>query len=314
MTADRRSRAVWPVAGLLLGLLLCPMASMAQRPVRLFDPFYRDEIARRTFYDRYAFTADVSYRPAGTVQGDGLPATSGDLGVSFRFDYQLGPRFDLGALVDASGSNNGRTLALNWIVLKYYGTAETSDYALRLAVDPSADSRSGFPQADLAFLYTSPLGPAFTSDFALGMRRVRIGFQELVPVEVEPPGEGDPLVTPLTRFEATYARAVGWEVHALMRYNMLFDPAGSNMFVALLGESGDYTLLEWGPGTATTSDTAARTTTSYRGGVIWARFGLELQRPSYRLAPYAALPVQQWAPAEDGPRARFHAGVQLMLR
>ncbi|GIV57567.1 MAG: hypothetical protein KatS3mg042_0480 [Rhodothermaceae bacterium] len=308
----------------LLGLILClgtvlPEAA-AQRPLRVYDPFYRDETARRIFFDRYALTAEVSYRPAGFIQADGdIPSPNADpLAVGLQFDYQLSDRFDLGILVDAVGGTVGRQLTVNWVMLKYYRTSELRDYAFRLAIDPSSDGRVGFPQMDLAFLYTTPASPVVMTDFALGVRRVRIGYQQLVRLEVPPPDPGDPIVTAPADRALIRTRALGWEMHLMMTYNILFDPAGSNLFVTLLGEVGRYDLIELGqvgPDGKLVGTDGERTTTHFRGGVIWARTGLEFDRPSYQVAPYLAVPLQQWSPDEgEWPRARLHVGARLMLR
>jgi hypothetical protein len=97
-------------------------------------------------------------------------------------------------------------------------------------------------------------------------------------------------------------------------YQVLFDPAGSNLFLTLIGEGGRYDLVEW-----TVRNQAAepdeRTTTSFHGGVVWIRSGLEFDRPGYQLSPFLSLPIKQWVPSNDDyPRARPHIGLRLMLR
>ncbi|QXD15478.1 hypothetical protein GQ464_000555 [Rhodocaloribacter litoris] len=308
----------------LLGLLLfcgstLPEAA-AQRPLRVYDPFYRDETARRIFFDRYALTAEVSYRPAGFIQSDGdIPSPNADpFALGLRFDYQLSSRFDLAILMDAVGGTAGRKLAVNWVALKYYRTVDTQDYAFRLAVDPASEGRVGFPQMDLAFLYTSPASPTLTTDFALGLRRIRIGYQQLVRLEVPPPDPDDPVVTTPADRALIRTRALGWEAHLMMSYNILFDPAGSNLFVTFLGEAGRYDLIELGevgPDGRLVDADGERTTTRFRGGVIWVRTGLEFDRPAYQIAPYMAVPLRQWHPDEgEWPSARLHIGARLMLR
>ncbi|MFQ5568122.1 MAG: hypothetical protein ACE5G0_00520 [Rhodothermales bacterium] len=320
----------WLLLALLLGLGLAPGDVAAQRPFRINDPFYRGETARRDFFDRYAFTAEVSYRSAGSLQEDGLPTASSDLGLRFRFDYELASRLDLGAIFDAVGGNTGRSVSLSWLVLKYYRYLERSDYAFRLAVDPSSDGRVGFPQVDLAFLYTSLLSPVFSTDFGLGMRRVNIGYAQFLPPE--PLGPDDPLVI-RPRPTVLFTRALGTELHVMMDYNLLLDPAGSNLFFGFLGEGGAYSLIE-SPLRRSDSGTLAVSNISdleegtavqegqerripYRGGVVWVRAGIEFHRPSYQISPFLGAPLKQWTPeAENGswPQARLHFGVQLMLR
>ena len=310
--------------GVLLGLSLTAQDAAAQRPFRLSDPFYRDETARRTFFDRYALTGEVSYRSAGSIQGDGLPAANSDLAFRFRFDYQLARRLDLSAIFDAVGGSGARRVSLNWLVVKYYRYIEesNSDYAFRLAVDPSSDGRVGFPQVDLAFLYTSPLSPVLTTDFAIGLRRVNIGYLQLTPPPEIQPGSSF-VIKPRPQLLGT--RALGTELHGMLNYNLLFDPAGSNLFVNLLVEAGAYDLIE----TLITTNNGGSLSdvveasdeggdkVSFRGGTFWTRFGVEFNRPSYQFSPFLAAPVKQWTPdAEDGdwPQARLHFGVQFTLR
>ena len=104
------------------------------------------------------------------VQGDGRPTIgSNPLGLAFRLDYQLAKQMDLSAIVDASGSSvgssgsvAGRSLSISWVALKYYWTVDNSDYAFRLAVDPSLDGRTGFSQTDFAFFANTLLSPIFS--------------------------------------------------------------------------------------------------------------------------------------------------------
>ncbi len=312
------------LVGILLGLSLTAQDAEAQRPFRLSDPFYRNETARRTFFDRYALTGEVSYRSTGTNQGDGLPTSNNDLAFRFRFDYQLAKWLDLSAVFDAIGGAGARRVSLNWLVLKYYRYIEESnaDYAFRLAVDPSSDSQVGFPQVDFAFLYTSPLSPVLTTDFAIGLRRVNIGYLQLTP-PAEIPADGNFVIRPRPQFLST--RALGTELHGMMTYNLLFDPAGSNLVHNFLAEAGAYDLLESivqsnkGGTLADVVDApeGAGEKTEYRGGVFWARFGVEFNRPNYQFSPFLAAPLKQWTPDADSgdwPQARLHFGVQFTLR
>lgn len=316
-----RQLLCWLGLGLLTASAAVPDAA-AQRPFRTHDPFYRNETARRYFFDGYALSGEVSYRPAGSVQGDGLRAPSADpFGLSFRFDYQLAARFDASVIVDAAAGATGRTLSLSWVALKYYRTVDQSDYAFRLAVDPARDGQVGFPQLDLGFLYTSLLAPDFSMDFALGVRRVRIGYQQFVfPDPVPTDGEGgNPPPQQATDPDVVFSRALGWELHAMLSYNLLFDPAGSNMFFEVLGETGNYDLVETVSrfdGDPDEDDAAAADApTSYRGGVVWLRSGLQFDRPSYQVIPFLGLPLTQWSLDEgDWPSHRMHIGLRLMLR
>ena len=325
-TASAQSLSLWLLLGLLLGLGLLPEDALAQRPFRLSDPFYRGETARRHFFDNYALTGEISYRSAGTLQGDGVPAASSDLVFQFRFDYQLSRRFDLSAIMDAAGGAGTRRLTLSWVVLKYYRYVEEtrSDYAIRLAVDPSVNGNMGFPQVDLAFLYTSFLSPVLSSDFVLGIRRVNIGYAQFLPPE---PLTSDDIFVIRPRPTVLFTRALGNEMHVLMNYNLLLDPAESNLFVDFLGEFGSYDVieapveanrglnladLELGEGVQEEEER-----TAYRGGTVWMRFGIEFNRPSYQVSPFLGMPLTQWAPQsvdEDWPKSRLHFGFQLMLR
>ncbi len=280
-------------------IALVPADVLAQRPIQMFDPFYRGESASRTFYDNYAVTAELSYRPRGLLQADdaaGGTVASGigsdPVGLNLLFEYQLTPYLDAGAYVDASGNAAGRTLGIDWLQLKYFRHEEGTDYAIRLAVDPSSDARGGFPQMDLGFLYESLLSPTVSTDFGVGVRRVQVGFQELTTDNL------------LLR-----NRAIGWEMHMSTSYRVVFDPAGSNMFIHGLLQGGRYDLVEWIAGQA------ERSSTDYQGGVIWLRSGLDIKRPGYQFEPYLSIPVSQWAPSEgEWPRNRARVGVRFMIR
>lgn len=309
----------WPGTASLIGVLLIALGGLplqeaaGQRPFRVYDPFYRSETARRAFYDGIAVTGEVSYRAAGSVQNNGLPTSNPDpFGLSVRLDYQLAPRLDLNAFWDATGTNTGRTLVVSWVGLKYYWTVENSDYAFRLAVDPSSDGRIGFPQMDLAFLSTRALSPVFSNDIALGVRHVRMGFQQFVPADRT--GNGEPA------FLNTHA--LGLELHFMWTYNVIFDPASSNIFLSFVGEGGQYSLfaspLFQGPTPVRPSPGTDETGFSkdhYRGGVIWARSGIEYNRPSYQFIPFLGVPLKQWRPRSDNWHdARLNFGFRLMLR
>ena len=294
----------------VVGFLLAADAS-AQRPFRIFDPFYRSETALRTFFDGVAFTGEFSYRAAGSVQNSGFAAPDDNpLGLSFRLDYQLAPRVDLSAIWDASGTadstgfNIGRTIAVNWVALKYYWRVENSDYAIRLAVDPSSDGRVGFPQMDIAFLSTRALSPVFSNDMAIGVRAVRMGFRQAFPRQAE----SGPLL------EYINTRALGLEIHFMATYNVIFDPARSNAFFSFLGEGGQYTMLETVSHAGDEAETREEAR-KYRGGALRIRFGIEYNKPSYQVIPFLSVPLKQWTPEEDNWHlARMQLGFRLMLR
>ena len=304
--------APWGV--LLLGFLcpLLPLEASAQRPIRVFDPFYQDEAARRAFFDGYAVSGEFIYRPSGLLQGDAVSGPAGDaLGLNIRVDYELSEDLDVGMYLDASNSGVGSAPALRWLTLKYYRVDEFTDYALRLAVDPIAHGVSGFPQMDFAFLYGSPYTPTVRTDYALGLRRVQIGVQELVSIDPAPIDPGDPIVTPAPEDRRVLrTQAFGWEVHMAARYSIVFDPAGSSLYVSLMGEGGSYDLVEWDVATP-----EARSSSDFNGGVIWARTGLQFDRPSYRFGPYLAVPLRQWTPSEgEWPHRRTQVGFRLTFR
>ena len=84
-------------------------------------------------------------------------------------------------------------------------------------------------------------------------------------------------------------------------------------FIAFIGEGGKYDLVEWTVGQGT--DQNERSVTDYKGGVLWIRSGLEIERPGYRFAPFISVPFKQWAtPRGDWPRSRARVGLRLMLR
>lgn len=319
---------LWLVLGVLVATGLAPQDAEAQRPFRLSDPFYRNETASRDFFDRYAVTGEVFFQTGGALpEESGVTTSNSDLSFRFRLDYELASRLDLSGIFEAVPGNGGRQLSMSWVVLKYYRYLEASNYAFRLAVDPSLDTAIGFPQVDLAFLYTTLYSPLLSSDFAMGVRRVNIGYGQLLPAEPVP-AEGPFVIRPQPSLLTT--RAFGTEVHAMINYSLHLDPAGSNFYVGLLGEGGAYDVLESTQGNETNeglrtvadisnaSDAATQENqVAYRGGAIWARGGIEFKRPNYQLAPYVSVPLQQWNPDnEDGewPVARIHVGVQLMLR
>ncbi len=300
--------------------MLCAVAMpvAAQRPFRIYDPFYRNESARRPFYDGYAITGEVSYRSLGELQGQNPALESNPLGLALRFDYQLTDHLDVGAIVDASGA--GRTLAWSWVVLTYHRTQDYDDYAFRLALDPDSDGRVGFPQADLAFVASSLLSPTFSSDFAIGIRRVQRGYRQYLPVADEPqPDVVLPSATP-GNYDVMFNRALGWEIHVMMNYSLHLSPSGTKFYAGLVADRGQYELHQMRSGETMAAPTPDRdadpvqiSREGYRGGVLWLRPGFEYNRPAFRVTPFLNVPLVQWTP--DGhPNARPHLGVSLMLR
>lgn len=292
--------------------------ALAQRPFHVYDPFYRSETARRAFHETYAVSGEVSYRAAGPVQGSQNAIAPDPLGVAFRLDYALTDYLDAGVIVDAAGATGARAMRWSWVVLTYHRTEGFDDYAFRLALDPDADGRVGFPQADLALIASSVLSPRVSSDFVVGARRVKRGYQQfesLEDVQAAPPAAPQP------SYALHNARALGYEANLMMTYNLHLGPSGSKAYLGILGQHGEYRLHR-SPG----ADEVVRASIAadagqpdeqvqrFSGGVLWIRPGFEYHRPHYRLTPFLNLPIVQWNPREGSPRARPHVGVQLMLR
>ncbi|MGB0649730.1 MAG: hypothetical protein ACPGQT_02345 [Rhodothermales bacterium] len=301
----------------LLGTMAGPV--WAQRPVQTFDPFYQGENATRHFFNAYAVAAELTYRPPGLLQSETSAVATGtgaSMGVHMRLDYRLADNMDLGFYVDAAGNAAGRSMDLSWVALKYYRLQEGIEYTLRFAIDPSSDGRSGFPQADLGFLYSTPLSALVTQDFAIGVRRVQIGFQELQTLDSPPIDTGDPLVTAQgSTTRLIRGRTQGWEMRFSWSHNILFDPAGSNLFLSFLAEGGKFDLLEWQAGNGAEGESSDRSSTNFTGGVVWIRSGLQIERPGFQFAPYLSIPVRQWTrPTDDWPRSRARIGLRFMVR
>lgn len=301
--------------------------ALAQRPFASLAPFYEEETARRVFFDGFAAQADMTYRgiePLGA--SDDLPGSP--LALSLRFDHALARQLDVGAVFDLSGGLDGAgqttPLRLSWLVAKPYWRYGHTDYAVRLAVDPFTEGGFGFRQTDLAFLATSDLSPRLSSDFALGVRRAHVGFERLS-------FDDDPLLVIVADMAAsstpsiTRSRAVGTELHGMWGHRLWLDPGGSHAFVTLSGEVMQYELIEMRPLDAAEargdgSEAEPVRGQTVRGGVGHLRAGVEFSRPSFRVAPYASLPLARYAETDEasrswGPRidhARF--GLRLMLR
>lgn len=284
----------------------------AQRPFAVNDPFYQSETARRTFHDGLAATGEVAYRASSPVPGSGVATSGSPVSLSFRLHYALARRLDLNAYWDAATTNTGPTVVLSWVGLKYYWSVDNGDYAFRLAVDPASDGRVGFPQADVALILTKALTPLFSTDFAIGVRRVRKGFRQFVPAGAV--AGDDPLGDVLSQSQFIDTRALGTELHFMLSYNTIFDPARSNLFVALIGEGGQYELFESSfAGTSLTEDEEEFGRSHYRGGLVWMRSGIEFNRPSYQVIPFMSVPLTHWT-TEENEEARMQLGFRLMVR
>ena len=286
----------------------------AQGLFQTLDPFYQDESARRDFYGGLAISGEVGYRTPSLLQpaAEGQQAP-GALALSAQLDYALHPQVDLSAIMDLSGGVGSGPVGLSWIVVKPYWHNDNTDYAVRIAIDPTSEGSLGFRQTDVAFLSTASLSPTLTHDLAFGFRRVRTGYEAR---PLEPDGDG-----PVSRLIADNerVRVIGQELHGSWGYNVLFDPAGSRLSLQLLAEAGDYTLLSTSaPAASEATDEAEEE--RIRGGSGWLRAGLEFNRPSYQLAPYVTVPLATWAdvrgePVRHGPRPdRTRFGVRVTLR
>lgn len=300
------------LSGMLLLLPGVTHEAHAQRPFTVNDPFYQSESARRVFHDGLAATGEVAYRASSPVPGGGVATSGSPVSLSFRLHYALARRLDLNAYWDAAGTNTGPTVVLSWVGLKYYWSVDNADYAFRLAVDPASDGRVGFPQADAALILTKGLTPLFATDFAIGVRRVRKGFRQFVPAGAF---DGDnTLGEESSESQFIDARALGTELHFMLSYNTIFDPARSNLFVALIGEGGQYELLESSFGGSSPPDDEEEFGRSdYRGGLVSVRSGIEFNRPSYQVIPYMSVPLTQWT-TEENETARMHLGFRLLVR
>lgn len=299
--------------------------SLGQGLIKTFDPFYLGESASRSFYDTYSVTAEVSYHPVAFLSSDigstgsqdsAVPGTSSPLGLNMRLEYHLARQFDLGVYVDATGNTAGRSLDLSWVALKYYQRYENVNYAVRLALDPSSNGGSGFPQMDLGFLYHTLHSPTVASEYAVGIRRIQIGFQQLIQTSPPPLKEGDPIIiSPQPDRQLLRSQALGWEVHLKSGYNVVFDPAGSNLYVAFMGEGGSYDVVEW-----VVDDTVVgggnRISQKYAGGIIWLRSGIQINRPTYMVSPHVSVPVKQWAASTDleQTNASAYIGLRFTIR
>lgn len=304
--------------------LLLPGVVLAQRPFDVLDPFYQEETARRTFFDGFAISGEVGYNASGPFGQTADADRRGPLALSFRFDYALARQLDVSAVFDVSGGLvsqlGGGPVRLSWIVVKPYWRNEDTDYAVRIAVDPTSEGGLGFRQTDIAFLSSSDLSPLISSDFAIGLRHAQVGFER---IQVD---DGGGLIEPDLASadpEITHTRAIGKEVHVMWGHNLHFDPAGSNFFLTLMAEAMDYDLIEAQLFGGETDDEEGEddeagegTRTQYRGGVGWVRTGFELNRPGYRFSPFVSVPMVSWLDlaGEGGTRGPRFDNLRLGLR
>ena len=313
-------------AGLAIGL-----AASANAQFQTLDPFYGGESAARDFYGEFAISGQVGYSDANGLGSSELGGGS-NLSLSGRLDYAILPQVDLSLVADLSGGVGRGPLGVSWVVVKPYWHNDLTDYAIRVAVDPSSGGGLGFRQTDVAFLSSSTLGPTVSTDFAVGLRRVRTGFTRRDAAGDEVFEDDVPLVSAnphrpiangfqIAGVAAERVRVVGQELHGSWGYNVLFDPAGSRLSVGLEAEAGDYRLVNTG-GFASPSggELDGQGSDRIRSGTAWARMGLEFSRPSYQLSPFLSVPLVTWSDDQGevnsyGPRPeKARLGLRITLR
>jgi hypothetical protein len=310
----RGSLGVW----LLAALAALAVPAEAQRPFATLDPFYQEESARRVFYDGFAAQAEVSYQGARPISAPG----DAPFDFSVRFDYALVQQVDLAVVFDLGGRGGDSLVIapvrLSWVVAKPYWRHEHTDYAVRLAIDPATEGGFGFRQTDVAFLSSTDHSPVHSTDFAIGLRRARVGFEQFV-FDTAGPLDAGPQESSLG-IGISRSRAVGTEFHAMWGHRFWLHPGGSHVFVTVMGQFMDYDLITIGP---PQEEAAARTAPTgpsqnqYRGSVGWLRTGVEYTRPSFVVSPYASLPLFRWV--EIGRESRAwgprpdHVSVGLRL-
>jgi hypothetical protein len=313
----------------LLGCL-CALATVAeaQRPFATLDPFYEEETARRGFYDGFAFQANVAYRGTEPLV---LGAAVSPVALYLRLDYALAHQVDVAAVISASGGFGEASQApvrVSWLIVKPYWRSGRTDYAVRLAIDPAGDSGFGFRQTDVAFLSTSDVGPMLSTDFAIGFRRARVGFERFdftdddgIPDDL---ALADALNVPELRTEVVRSRAAGTEFHIMWGYRFWLNPGGTHIFTTLSGEGMTYTLVSAHDGEQEVVRPpfmmAPRHEGRLRGGVGRFNAGMQYSRPNLLIAPYVSVPLFRFIAMEDeeriwGPRIdHARAGLRVTLR
>ena len=284
----------------------------AQGSFQTLDPFYGGESARHAFFDGFAVSGELGYRQRDLLGLSQPGAPAADLALSARVDYAVMPQVDVSAVVDLSGAASSGPLGLSWVVVKPYWRNESTDYAVRVAVDPASEGGLGFRQTDVAFLSSSAVSPTVSNDFALGIRRVRTGFVE-DPTETLSDGGDAGSVSLLLAEERV--RLVGQELRGSWGYNVLFDPAASRLSIGVVAESGSYAIVRSGQ-----AESDGGAPERIQSSLAWLRGGVEFNRPSYQLAPYVSVPVVTWAtvrgePVRHGPRPdKARVGLRVTLR
>lgn len=300
-------------------------SAAAQGAFQTLDPFYGGETAARAFYGEFALSGEVGYGDSDLGESG---TSAGNLSLSGRLDYAVLPQVDLSLVADLSGGVGRGPLGVSWVVVKPYWHNDMTDYAVRVAVDPASEGGLGFRQTDVAFLSSTTLGPSVTTDFVIGLRRVRTGYTRAegldadgAPVVFSDP-EG-PVVNSL-RLDGALServRVVGQEIRGSWGYNVLFDPAGSRLIIGVVAEAGDYREVSTGGfAEPAAGEDDASPNDRIRSGTGWARLGVEFSRPSYRLAPFVSVPLATWrdnrgAIERYGPRPdKARLGLRVTLR
>jgi hypothetical protein len=268
--------------------------AFAQRPFFANDPLYRDETARRTYHHGYALSGELTYRPVNS----GASGSTSNVGILFRLDYALAKQFDVSAIVDAFGGLASQNLRLSWLSVRHQWHSDGADMAVRLAFEPRPPIGGGigFRQTDAAFFYSKPLSPSVETEIALGVRNVRNGFRSF----------GESLDLTETK---------GWEVHLVLGYNMIFDPARSHVSLAFGYEAGRYDVSDR---VRPPSSSEADRSSEFSGHVLWIKTGLNWNRPSYQLVPFFSVPIVAGKSGdgfEQGKGPRYvNLGVRITLR
>lgn len=317
------SSAIRGALAAVLALAGWTTSAAAQGGFETLGPSYGGETARRAFYGGFAVSGEASYRSGDLLGLAEAGATAGtDLGLAARLDYALLPQVDLALVADLMNGVRSGSMGLSWVVLKPYWRNEMTDYAVRVAVDPASEGGLGFRQTDVAFLSTTALSPAVTSDLSIGLRRVRTGYTAVDEDAYTEPASAALAARRVAADGTARERLVGQELRASWGYNILFDPAGSRVTVGLAAEAGDYAIVRTQTDSFSGGGAAAPVEGSQRirSGIGWVRTGLEFSRPTYQFAPFLSVPVLTWAdvqgdPVRHGPRfQKVRFGLRLTLR
>ncbi len=262
--------------------MLLALPVRGQRLLQTYESLYRGESAPRDFFDGYRIRMDLAVHPSRQM----LSSNARALAFVLSAEYALSAQLSAGLLAEVLGGGQAPQAGLQWVFLKYTYHHERNDYALRVAVDPVNDGITGFPQVDVAFLLRASQAPFLVTDVAVGVRRVRMGFNRATEME----GGG------LTRL-------LGNELTLLLRYNVLLSPSGSRVFLGTIMESGAYTRL-------LLPDDGVRRQERISSGAFRLTSGISLERPAYLLTPFLTLPLLSWGEGN----AHTRVGIRLTVR